>query len=109
MEPAIDRIMMTYDLLLNRTAAASADARAKVTEYLAKLIEAGENAQQGRLAAAAWPNDAQELAWRHAQIDVVERDQGGGAVAVNLVEMRDFDRRAAPLDTHTVSSSRGRS
>jgi hypothetical protein len=42
MEPAIDRIMMTYDLLLNRSAAASAEARAKVTEYLAKLMEAGE-------------------------------------------------------------------
>ncbi len=43
METAIDRIMMTYDLLLNRSAAASAEARAKVTEYLAKLMEAGEN------------------------------------------------------------------
>jgi hypothetical protein len=42
MEAAIDRIMHTYDLLLNRTAAASADARQKVTDYLATLIEAGE-------------------------------------------------------------------
>ena len=42
MEPAIDRIMMTYDLLLNRTAAASAEARVKVTDYLATLVEAGE-------------------------------------------------------------------
>lgn len=42
MEPVIDRIMMTYDLLLNRTAAASAEARARVTDYLAKLVEAGE-------------------------------------------------------------------
>ena len=42
MEAAIERIMLTYDLLLNRTAAASADARAKVTAYLGKLIEAGE-------------------------------------------------------------------
>ena len=33
MEAAIDRIMQTYDLLVNRTAAASAEARAKVTEY----------------------------------------------------------------------------
>ena len=33
MEAAIDRIMMTYDLLVNRTAAASAEARAKVTDY----------------------------------------------------------------------------
>ena len=34
MEAAIDRIMQTYDLLVNRSAAASAEARAKVTEYV---------------------------------------------------------------------------
>ncbi len=43
MEAALDRIMMTYDLLLNRSAAASADARAKVTAYLKTLFEAGEH------------------------------------------------------------------
>ena len=42
MEPAIDRIMQTYDLLVNHTAAASAEARAKVTRYVATLFEAGE-------------------------------------------------------------------
>ena len=42
MEAAIDRIMQTYDLLVNRSAAASAEARAKVTEYVTKLFEAGE-------------------------------------------------------------------
>ncbi len=42
MEAAIDRIMMTYDLLLNRSAAASAEARVKVTEYVTTLFEAGE-------------------------------------------------------------------
>ena len=42
MEAAIDRIMQTYDLLLNRTAAASDEARAKVTEYVTTLFEAGE-------------------------------------------------------------------
>jgi hypothetical protein len=42
MEAAIDRIMQTYDLLMNRSAAASAEARAKVTDYLNKLFEAGE-------------------------------------------------------------------
>ena len=42
MEAAIDRIMMTYDLLLNRTAIASEEARAKVTEYVTTLFEAGE-------------------------------------------------------------------
>jgi hypothetical protein len=42
MDSAVDRIMQTYDLLVNHTAAASAEARAKVTEYVAKLFEAGE-------------------------------------------------------------------
>ena len=42
METALDRIMMTYDLLANRTSAASAQARAKVREYLTTLFEAGE-------------------------------------------------------------------
>ena len=34
--------MQTYDLLLNRTTGASDEARAKVTEYVATLFEAGE-------------------------------------------------------------------
>ena len=42
MEAAIDRIMQTYVLLLNRTTAASEEARAKVTEYVTTLFEAGE-------------------------------------------------------------------
>ena len=35
-------IMHTYDLLMNRSAAASAEARVKVTDYLKTLFEAGE-------------------------------------------------------------------
>ena len=42
MEAAIDRIMQTYDLLLNRSTAASEEARAKVTAYVKTLFEAGE-------------------------------------------------------------------
>lgn len=42
MQSAIDRIMQTYDLLVNQTAAASAEAREKVTEYVTTLFEAGE-------------------------------------------------------------------
>ncbi len=42
MEAAIDRIMQTYDLLRNRGAAASAEARVKVTGYVTTLFEAGE-------------------------------------------------------------------
>jgi hypothetical protein len=42
MEATIDRIMMTYNLLVNRSAETSAEARAKVTQYVATLFEAGE-------------------------------------------------------------------
>lgn len=42
MEAAIDRIMQTYVLLANRTAAASEEARQKVTDYVTTLFEAGE-------------------------------------------------------------------
>jgi hypothetical protein len=42
MDAAIDRIMQTYDLMLNRTAAASEEARAKVTDYVTMLFDAGE-------------------------------------------------------------------
>ena len=42
MEATIDRIMLTYNLLVNRSAEASAEARAKVTRYVATLFEAGE-------------------------------------------------------------------
>ncbi len=42
MEAVIDRIMLTYDLMLNRPAAASAEARAKLKDYLTTLFEAGQ-------------------------------------------------------------------
>ena len=42
MEAAIDRIMQTYDLLVNRSAAANTEAREKVTDYVKTLFEAGE-------------------------------------------------------------------
>lgn len=42
MDAAIDRIMQTYDLLMNQSAAASTEAREKVTEYVRTLFEAGE-------------------------------------------------------------------
>ncbi len=41
-DAAIDRIMQIYDLLMDRSAAASAEARAKVTEYVGTLFAAGE-------------------------------------------------------------------
>jgi len=42
MEAAIDRIMQTYDLLANRSSAATTEAREKVTDYVKTLFEAGE-------------------------------------------------------------------
>ena len=46
MDAAIDRIMMAYDLLLNRSAAASAEARSNVTGYVRTLVEGGETDPQ---------------------------------------------------------------
>jgi hypothetical protein len=42
MEAAIDRIMQTYAMLANNTLEASEEARAKVTNYITTLFEAGE-------------------------------------------------------------------
>jgi hypothetical protein len=42
MEAALDRVMQTYNLMLNRSAPTSAEAREKVKEYLTTLFEAGE-------------------------------------------------------------------
>lgn len=42
MQAAIDRVMQTYDLMADHPAEAIAEARAKVTEYIATLVEAGE-------------------------------------------------------------------
>ena len=42
MEVAIDRIMRTYALLVNPSVKSGEEARAKVTQYLTTLFEAGE-------------------------------------------------------------------
>lgn len=42
MDPVINRIMQTYDLLVSSSAAATAEARQKVTNYVTMLYEAGE-------------------------------------------------------------------
>ncbi|WP_445488475.1 hypothetical protein [Rhodopseudomonas sp. RCAM05734] len=42
MHTAIDRIMKTYDLMVNRSQAASEEARGKVTDYITTLFEGGE-------------------------------------------------------------------
>ena len=46
MDTTIDRIMKTYDLLVNRSAAANDEARAKVTTYLTMLTDGGETDPQ---------------------------------------------------------------
>jgi hypothetical protein len=43
MEAAIDRIMQTYAMLVNQSSAVGIEeARAKMTEYIGKLFQAGE-------------------------------------------------------------------
>ena len=49
MQAAIDRIMQTYGLLVNQTAASTDETREKVTEYEKTLFEGGEK-DENRLA-----------------------------------------------------------
>ena len=61
-------------------------------------VEPGEDAQQRRLPAAARADDADELARRDAQVDVVERDaREPWRAGIFLAQARDLDRGAAPL------------
>jgi hypothetical protein len=45
-QAAIDRIMQTYSLLASRSAAGTAEARVKVTDYVDMLFEGGERDDQ---------------------------------------------------------------
>lgn len=42
LQAAIDRVMMTYDLLATRTEEGRVEARERLAEYLAKLYDGGE-------------------------------------------------------------------
>ena len=42
MQTAIDRIMHTYEMMLNRTNAANEEARTKVSDYIKVLFDGGE-------------------------------------------------------------------
>src|SRR5215475_10877918 len=42
----------------------------------ARLLEAGDHAQGGRLAASGWTQHGEELAAGHVQVDAVHRDHG---------------------------------
>ena len=42
MQTAIDRIMHTYDMMVNRSQAASDEARIRVSDYVKSLFDGGE-------------------------------------------------------------------
>jgi hypothetical protein len=42
MQTAIDRIMQTYGMMVNRTQAANDEARDKLTDYIKSLFDGGE-------------------------------------------------------------------
>src|SRR5262249_43950312 len=67
----------------------------------------GGEAQRRGFPAARGPDDADELARRDAQIDVVERQHPPGAADIFLAQMGDVDRSAPPLD-HGDRSPRAR-
>jgi hypothetical protein len=60
-----------------------------IEEYLAGIgcLESGNDAQQGGLAAAGWPEQRRQFARREIQRDLIERDK----IAKALVDVPDFD------------------
>ena len=71
-------------------------------------VESRQNAQQRRLAAAARPHDAHELAGRDREIDIGERHHGAGVATVLLAQAHNLDRSAAPLHVHVSPASSAR-
>jgi hypothetical protein len=62
-----------------------------------RMVEAGKDAQKSRLAAAARPDDADELTGCDRKVDAVERDDLLRPAAILFAQILDPDRRAAPL------------
>src|SRR5262249_35852241 len=67
-----------------------------------EIIETGEDAQQRRFPAAARPDDAEKLARRDPQVDVVEREPAALPALILLAHAGNIDRRAPPLDGHHI-------
>ena len=72
-------------------------------------VEARENAQQRRFPAAARTDDAEELAGRDAQIDMIDGDDRALPAGIFAAQARDFDRGAAALRRHGWRSGSARS
>ncbi len=69
-------------------------------------VEPGQDAQQGRLAAAGRAHDAEEFAGRDPQRDVVERQHVAGTARIFFPQADDVDRGAAPFNGHARSPGR---
>ncbi len=69
---------------------------------VARLGEAGDDAQQCALAAARWPEQAEELARRHRQIDAAQRLKPGRKAFCNVADAddRDFTRLWRSASAH---------
>src|SRR5262249_5784710 len=69
-------------------------------------IESCQNAQQRRLPAAAWPDDAAEFARSNREIDAVKRNDALPPLAVVLAQAWARHRCAAPVLYHLVDPLR---
>ncbi len=57
----------------------------------ARRVEAADDVEAGRLARAAGPHQGDELAGFDAEINVIEGDHGGVALAVDLADLLELD------------------
>src|SRR3954453_1369178 len=60
-------------------------------------FEPGDGIEHGRFAAAGRPDDADEFALRHIERNAVDRDHLAAIGCEYYTEVRDPDRRLAPL------------
>src|SRR6266849_6674765 len=88
---------------MTRFWASSAANGSSISSTPGSVTKARENAQQRRFPAARRTDDAHELARRDAQADAVEREQAPRPARIFLAQPVDLDRRAAPLNGHSVS------
>ena len=103
MEAAIDRIMQTYNLLVVRSVASTDEARAKVTEYVNTLFEAGER----DMALSQWAEVARGLDELGAKADAERvsrtlREHGGVPESRRRAGRRGYGNRLSPREQEVV-------
>src|SRR5207237_6589621 len=88
------RVLEEHDALLARAAHRRA---IELDRAARRLLEAGEDVEEGRLAAARGPEEADQLAFGDLQIDAVQRAVAAGVRAEDLHDVSHREQSGFPL------------